>query len=466
MNTFIPRRPPIAIALDILIPQIETTVIPINSPQLLLRPLDEEHFYVVNCAYPNSLRILNRSQYNVLAAVDGQTDTKTLAHRLGIPSDTLEAFLQRLSATEIVRFDTDFSQPERPATPISLNFWIHTTNRCNLSCSYCYISTLNTTGGMSEEVKQQLLNKLVQTVQQRKIRHVKFRLAGGEPLTQFKSWKSFIPQAKEVLKSLGCQLDISFITNLTILTDEIITFSKEQGISYGISLDGLEATHDATRTFRNGIGSFKIVDENLRRLLADGLSVSVNTVVTNQNLEGLPDLTRYLIALDIPFRYSIVKGEDIDAERLEKYLSESYTIMREAIQRGWQFSRRHQFCDLKLNALGFQTCASGFSGGAIYVDGTLNYCHVHAGDSSQPSFSIFDEGLDLVDMIEQGSHYEDQKSKDCSLCKYKSVCTSGCPIYRVNGKDPQCSLYHTFIPQIYELQARERLKLLRDYEMI
>jgi uncharacterized protein len=96
----------------------------------------------------------------------------------------------------------------------------------------------------------------------------------------------------------------------------------------------------------------------------------------------------------------------------------------------------------------------------------LNYCHVHAGDSSQPSFSIFDEGLDLVDMIEQGSHYEDQKSKDCSLCKYKSVCTSGCPIYRVNGKDPQCSLYHTFIPQIYELQARERLKLLRDYEMI
>ncbi len=166
---------------------------------------------------------------------------------------------------------------------------------------------------------------------------VKFRLAGGESLTQFKSWKSFIPQAKEVLKVLGCQLDIAFITNLTILTDEIITFSKEQGISYGISLDGLEATHDATRTFRNGIGSFKIVDENLRRLLADGLSVSVNTVVTNQNLEGLPDLTHYLIALDIPFRYSIVKGEDIDAERLEKYLSDIYDRCGE-IPKGLAFS--------------------------------------------------------------------------------------------------------------------------------
>ncbi|MFN8349569.1 MAG: radical SAM protein [Spirosomataceae bacterium] len=441
-------------------------MIPIKSPQLLLRPLDQEHFYVVNCSYPNSLRILTKDQYKILSAIDGQIPTEELGHRLAIPTYTLEMFLQMLSATEIIRFDRNFSQLQRPDTPTSLNFWIHTTNRCNLSCSYCYISTLNTTGGMSEEVKQQLLNKLVETVKKRKIRHVKFRLAGGEPLTQFKSWKAFIPEAKETLETLGCKLEIAFITNLTILTDEIIAFSKAYTVSYGISLDGLEHDHNAARRFRNGAGSFKTVDENLRTLLTHGLPVSINTVVTNQNLEGLPDLTRYLIALDVPFRYSIVKGENIDAERLERYLSESYAIMREAIQTGWQFSRRHQFCDLKLNELGFQTCASGFSGGAIYVDGTLNYCHVHAGDTAQPSFSIFEHGMDLVDMIELGSHYEDKKSKDCSLCKYRSICTSGCPIYRVNGKDPQCSIYHTFIPQIYELQARERLKLLEDYGMI
>jgi len=319
---------------------------------------------------------------------------------------------------------------------------------------------------MSEETKQQLLHKLVETVTKRKIHKVKFRLAGGEPLTQFKSWKTFIPEAKEALKHLECELELAFITNLTILSDEILAFSKEYNISYGVSLDGLEHHHDASRKFRNGVGSFTTIDKNLRKLLSHGLSVSVNTVVNNQNLAGLPDLTRYLIALDVPFRYSIVKGESIDAERLERYLSDSYAMMREAIQTGWQFSRRHQFCDLKLNELGFQTCASGFSGGAIYVDGTLNYCHVHAGDTAQPSFSIFEEDMDLVDMIEKGSHYEDKKSKDCSLCKYKSICTSGCPIYRVNGKDPQCSIYHTFIPRIYELQARERLKLLEDYGMI
>jgi uncharacterized protein len=245
-----------------------------------------------------------------------------------------------------------------------------------------------------------------------------------------------------------------------------LAFSKANDIRFGVSLDGLEQYNDASRKFRNGLGSFKMIDENLRKLLAYDIPVSVNTVVGNHNLEGLPSLTHYLIALDIPFRYSIVKGEAVDAQLLEKYLIESYAIMQDAIQTGWSFSNRHQFCDLKPNELGFQTCTSGFSGGAIYVDGTLNYCHVHFGESNQSAFSIFDENMDLVDMIEQGNHYEDMKSTDCFHCKYKAVCTSGCPVYRVNGKDPQCSIYHKFIPLIYELQARERLKLLQDYKII
>jgi len=442
------------------------TFVPIKSPQLLIRPIDDQHVFVVNCAYPNSLRILNWAQYEVLAAIDNQTSISTLSEKLGIAADVIEEFLNLLARTEIIRFDQQFSTPRKPANPKSLNFWIHTTNRCNLTCSYCYISTLNTTSGMAETTRQQLLSKMVETVQKRGLKSIKLRLAGGEPLSQFKAWKTFIPQAKRTLQAIGCQLECSFITNLTILTDEIVEFSKEHGISYGISLDGLDMDHDRTRTFKSGAGSFAIIDRNLRTLLAHTIPVSTNTVVTNSNLAGLPRLTRYLIDLDVPFRYSIVKGEAIDAELLDNSLSASYALMKEAIGQGWRFSQRHQFCDLKPSELGFQTCASGFSGGAIYVDGTVNYCHVHFGDQTQLSYSLFDTGMDLVDMIEQGSHYEDMKSQDCQSCRYKSVCTSGCPVYRVNGKDPQCSLYHRFIPLIYELQAWERLKLLQEYRMI
>ncbi len=252
---------------------------------------------------------------------------------------------------------------------------------------------------------------------------------------------------------------------------EALDYCKRQNATLVVArldslLDGVEEAHNATRKFRSGNGSFKIVDVNLRKLLGENIPCSVNTVITNQNLAGLPDLTRYLIALDVPFRYSIVKGEKIDAELLEEYLLESYSIMQDAIETGWRFSRRHQFCDLKPYDLGFQTCASGFSGGAIYVDGSLKYCHVHFGNDAEKSHTIFESGLDLVDMIEQGAHYEGDKSEDCKRCIYKSICTSGCPVYRVNGKDPQCSIYHKFIPMFYELTARERLNLLRKYEIV
>lgn len=442
------------------------TLIPIKAPNLLVKLIEEDYFYVVNCSSPNSLRILNRAQYELLMAVDNQATVSELSDRLSIDTDRLEEFLNLLAQKEIVRFDDQFGKPQKPDHPKALNFWIHTTNRCNLTCGYCYISTLNTTSGMQETTRRQLLSKLVQTVTRRQITHVKLRLAGGEPLTQFKAWKDFIPEAKSALNDLGCDLACSFITNLTVLTDEILAFSKEHNIGYGVSLDGLETHHDATRTFRSGAGSFKTIDRNIRKLLAHVIPVSTNTVVSNANLAGLPELTRYLIDLDIPFRYSIVKGEAISAGLLDQYLADSYAIMRQAIQAGWSFSNRHQFCDLKPNELGFQTCASGFSGGAIYVDGTVNYCHVHFGDTVKRSSSIFEDDKDLVEMIEQGSHYEGTKSTDCQSCRYQSVCTSGCPVYRVNGKDPQCSLYHKFIPLIYELQARERLKLIQDYRMI
>ncbi|TFF33319.1 radical SAM protein [Mucilaginibacter psychrotolerans] len=433
-------------------------MIPRKSPDLLLRPVGDGLAYAVNCTYPNSFRLLNQRQQKILEAVNGVDDVKAIADKLAMPLDTLDQFFAMLGETELISFD-GFSVPVKPAAPQLLNFWIHTTNACNLGCSYCYISTLNTGKGMTEAVRMQLLHKMVEAAQKDGIRHIRLRLAGGEPLGQFNNWKIFIPEARKALAAVGCKFDAGFVTNLTMLSDEIIDFAKQYGIGFGVSLDGVEKTHDATRSFRSGCGSFGIVDTNLRKLIAEGIPVSINTVVTNLNLTGLPELTRYLVALDIPFRYSIVKGEKIHAELLDEYLSASYAIMQEAIENGWQFSKRFQFCDLKPNELGFQTCASGFSGGAVYVDGTFKYCHVQFGDDNVPGVSIFNDELSLVDMIASGEHHEDAKSDDCKKCRYRSVCTSGCPVYRVDGKDPQCSLYHRFIPKYYELQAKERLIL-------
>jgi len=435
-------------------------LIPHKAPGLLYKPINENYAYAVNCSHPNSFRLLNKAQFNIFNAINGTDDLETIAGRLELSSNALEKFVGLLRKTELVSFDNEFSLPKRPSKPEALNFWVHTTNACNLGCSYCYISTLNTGKGMSAIVQQQLTHKLVETATNHQIKQIKLRLAGGEPMGQFKSWKSYIPNVANALAEVGCKLDVAFITNLTLLNDEIIEFAKQYNISFGVSLDGIGEIHDLTRQFRSGAGTFEIVDRNLRRLIAEGINLSINVVVSNFNLVGLPELTRYLIALDVTFRYSIVKGEAINSQLLDEYLTISHNIMQEAIETGWQFSRRYQFCDLKPNDLSFQTCASGFSGGAIYIDGSFKYCHVHFGKDDHTERSIFNQDLDLLELIETGAHHEDKKSEDCQKCKYRFVCTSGCPVYRIDDKDPQCSLYHRFIPKYYELQAKERLHLL------
>jgi uncharacterized protein len=442
------------------------TLVPRKAPELILKLVNDEYGFAVNCSYPNSFRILNKSQFEILLAINNQDNIQSIADRLDIELDTLQKFVILLSKTEIVRLDDNFTIPKKTTQTKSLNFWIHTTNACNLGCSYCYISTLNMGKAMPDTVRQQLINKLVEAVEIDGIKHIKLRLAGGEPLGQFNVWKEFIPQATTLLGDKGCKLEIVFITNLTILNEEIIEFSKRYNLSFGVSLDGVGIIHDTTRQFRSGSGTFSVVDANIRKLLANDITVSVNTVVSNNNIYGLPELTSYLISLNIPFRYSIVKGESINAEFLDTYLNQSHMIMMEAIDNGWQFSRKYQFCDLKPNELGFQTCASGFSGGAIYVDGSFKYCHVQFGSDTNFPKSIFNEELSLLEMIQGGEHLEDEKSEDCKKCKYKSVCTSGCPVYRVEKKDPQCSIYHKFIPTYYELQAKERLKLMRTHAII
>lgn len=439
-------------------------MIPVKAPHLLTIPLKEGFFAIVNSWFPDSLRIINKIQFDLLQHVDGKKNTQAIADELRIDKYQIEELLLIFQEDELVRFDSDFSIPIPANTPQSLNLWIHTTNRCNLSCEYCYIPTLNSPGTMTEDVRKQLLAQLLKTSINRGLKYIKLRLAGGEPLTQFNNWKVFFLQAKEALKKKGCLLELSFITNLTILNEEIIGFAKEHGISFGISLDGIGLFHNKTRKFHNGKGSFIGVDKNIDLLRRNNIRLSVSSVVTNDNMEGLPELTKYLVNKNIYFRYSIVKGEYINRPRLTTFLEDSFAIMENAIKDGWKFTEYFKLCDLKPGELGTQTCGAGFSTSAIYVDGGVYYCHVQFGNDTLANGSLFDENEDLISLIEKGKDYEGMKSSDCRDCNYKYVCTSGCPMYRVDDKDPNCNLYHKVIPILYRLQGMERLNnILKEY---
>lgn len=436
-------------------------MIPYQNPHLVKREIDDGFYTIVNTYSTNGLKLLNPNQFKIFNAIDGIKSISKIADDLNFKVDEVQQVLDMLHKKQIVNFDNIFQEPNWDnQSPRSLNLWIHTTNKCNLGCSYCYITTLQTTGGMSKETIEQLGIKLLQTAKERKLLSVKIRLAGGEPLLQFKNWKDFIISMKSEFKKINCDFTVAFLTNLTYLDDEIIDFSKQNKIGFGVSLDGYGNFHDLTRKFHNGKGSFEKVDANLRKLLSSGIIPSISTVVNQENMEGLTTLTKYLIDLDLHFRYSIVHGENLNRERLSEILTECYDIMETAIyEKNFEFSKKHRLCDLKPSEIFFQTCSSGYSGGAVYVDGGVYFCHVKFGENDL-SGSIYDND-DLLTTVTKGQSNLGERSSDCMKCNYKYVCTSGCPMYRVDGKDLSCGLYHQHLPRFYELLGRERLHKIK-----
>ncbi len=436
-------------------------MIPYKNPHLVVRPIDDGFVTISNTYSTDGLKVVNAKQYQIFQNVNGVNDIKNIASLTNLDITAVSNVLEQFEQKQIVNFSGNFEEPDwNKEDPKSLNLWVHTTNKCNLGCSYCYISTLQTTGGMSEEVIAQLGKKLLQTAVERKLKSVKLRLAGGEPLLQFKHWKDFIVEMKEEFLKIQCDFGVGFLTNLTYINDEIIEFAKKYNIGFGVSMDGFGTYHDLTRKYHNGKGSFDKVDENVKKLLQNGITPSISTVVTQQNMEGLYALTEYLIDLNIHFRYSIVHGEFIDRVRLSEILTQCYDLMEKAIyEQDYAFSQKHRLCDLKPSEIFFQTCSSGLNGGAVYVDGGLYFCHVKFGDNDT-SGSLFDKG-DLLSIIAQKQHYVGERSQDCMTCDYKYVCTSGCPMYRVDGKDASCGLYHEQLPRFYELLGRERLHKLK-----
>ena len=118
------------------------------------------------------------------------------------------------------------------------------TKRCNLKCIHCYAHAKATPADneLTTEEGKALIDDLAA------FGAPVILFSGGEPLM-----REDLPELAEYAVSKGMRAVIS--TNGTLITPEVARKLKEIGLSYvGISLDGMEKTHDH---FRGQKGSFQ-----------------------------------------------------------------------------------------------------------------------------------------------------------------------------------------------------------------
>jgi len=174
-----------------------------------------------------------------------------------------------------------FSADKRPVV-----VW-NVTRRGNLKCVHCYAhaTAIAPEGELSLDQGLALLDDL-------KAFGVPVVLfSGGEPLMH-----PDLLTLVEHAVTLGLRAVIS--TNGTLIDREMAGQLKGFGLSYvGISLDGVEATHDR---FRGQVGAFAAAMEGVRQCQEAGIKVGLRFTINRHNYQEIPAIFDLIETRDIP----------------------------------------------------------------------------------------------------------------------------------------------------------------------
>lgn len=170
------------------------------------------------------------------------------------------------------------------------NLFLELTLRCNERCLHCGSSCGDVP---SVEMPVEVYYRLLDEVKADFGTDDKMLcITGGEPLLR-----------KEFFDILGYAHKLGFRWGMTsngiLITPEVARKLREAGMgTISVSIDGLEATHDA---FRRTPGGYRLAMRGIENLLNEGgfRHVQVTTVVTHKNIDELDSLFEIFDKMDI-----------------------------------------------------------------------------------------------------------------------------------------------------------------------
>jgi 12,18-didecarboxysiroheme deacetylase len=204
-----------------------------------------------------------------------------------------------------------FSKDKKPVVVWNM------TRRCNLKCVHCYARSEDIS--YDNELNHEQSITMIDDLAEFGVPVLLF--SGGEPTVH----PRLVEYAKHAV-SKGMRAVIS--TNGTLITKEKARVLKEIGLSYvGISLDGLEETHDK---FRGVKGSYKKVMAAIENCQEAGIKVGLRFTINKRNVKDIPGIFDLLEEKNIPracFYHLVYSGrgseiakEDLSHEETRKIL--------------------------------------------------------------------------------------------------------------------------------------------------
>lgn len=171
-------------------------------------------------------------------------------------------------------------------------FTVFTTTDCNARCFYCYELGAKRMP-MTAETAQDAAAYILRT---RGDREVRFRWFGGEPLYN----AEVIDIICGAMREAGVPFKSTMVSNAYLFDDAMVEKARTLWNLYDVqvTLDGTEAVYNKTKAFiyKDGRSAFAVVTDNIARLLAAKIHVSVRMNMGEHNKDDLYELAAWLDA--------------------------------------------------------------------------------------------------------------------------------------------------------------------------
>jgi uncharacterized protein len=176
--------------------------------------------------------------------------------------------------------------------PNSLDIFI--TEDCNLDCSYCFVKKNFQKTRLTLPTLKRAIDHFFRFPT--KIKSINF--TGGEPLLEYPLLKEISLYLLEKAKKEDLRINLSLVTNGTLITKEHCQFFEKNQFTVKISIDGEKRYHDAYRIFRFNphLSSHHLILNNIKNF-NDKSKVAASLVFTPQNVNSLFKNIRFLAKL-------------------------------------------------------------------------------------------------------------------------------------------------------------------------
>lgn len=397
-----------------------------------------------------SLFDLDDVGHDVLAVLrqSGPATTGEVVRRLGArhPGDevarAVEEFARLAVLDDAAAAPAQRRRPKLPDDALT-TLVLGVTTGCNLGCTYCYKEDLSRPGGaatLSPQRARAAVDLLIRESGGR--RRINLTFFGGEPLTNRGLIAETVAYAEERAAAVGKTVDFSLTTNGTLLDDDVVAFLDAHRFAVTVSMDGPAEIHDRNRLTVGGKGTYAVVAERARRLLAAYRSRPVGARVTvaagGTDVEAihrhLKDDIGFAEVGFAPVTAGLAAGHRLDSGETRAVFDGLTALARryrdEALMgRDIGFSNMGQLMTaLHEGTSKLVPCGAGVALLAVDTDGRLALCHrfVGAEAAGLPACGDVETGIDRRSVAAFVDRAVDRAERECGGCPARSLCAGGC----------------------------------------